>query len=132
MNNLIDCSQTAFIKERNISDGVAVVQEYINHCCKNNITCALLKLDFVKAFDSVDWDFLIDMLRTSGFTSKWIGWIMTLLKTSNSSIMVNGILGNKIQSKRGLRQGDHLSPLLFNLAADVFAMIIKKRSVMDL
>ena len=51
---------------------------------------------------------------------------MSLLKTSNSSIMINGILGNKIQSKCGLRQGDSLSPLLFNLAINVFATIIKK------
>ena len=50
---------------------------------------------------------------------------MSLLKTGNSSIMVNDILGNKIQSKWGLRQDDRLSPLLFNLVADVFAKIIK-------
>ena len=54
MNDLIDCSRSTFIKGRNITDGVAVVQEYINYCCKNNITCAILKIDFAKAFDSVD------------------------------------------------------------------------------
>lgn len=51
-----------------------------------------------------------------------------MLKTGNSSIMVNGILGDKIQSKRDLRQGDQLLPQLFNLAADNFAKIIKKSS----
>jgi len=51
---------------------------------------------------------------------------MSLLKSGNSSIMVNVILGYKIQSKRGLRQGDPLSPFLFNLTTDVFARIIKR------
>ena len=96
MNNLIDNSQTTFIKGRNITDGVAVVHEYINFCCKNNTTCAILKLDFAKAFDSVGWCFLNEMLLARGFSSRWIRWIMTLLKTGNSSILVNGIPGNKI------------------------------------
>jgi len=73
MDVLVDNSQTAFIKGRNITDGVAVVQEFINHCCKNNITYALLKQDFVKAFDSVDWDFLLDMLSARGYSPCWIG-----------------------------------------------------------
>lgn len=50
---------------------------------------------------------------------------MTLLRTGKYSIIINGILGNKIQSKRGLRQDDPLSLLLFNLAADIFMRIIK-------
>lgn len=131
MNKLIDCSQSAFIKGRNITDGVAVVQKYINQYCKNNITYAILKLYFAKAFDSIDWDFLVDFFHSRAFSQRWISWIMNLLKTGNSSIMVNDILGNKIQSKRVLRQGGPLLLLLFNLAVDVFAKIIKKRLIMD-
>ena len=96
MNELIDKSQTAFMKGRNITEGVAVVQEYINYCCKSNNTCAILKLDFAKAFDSVDWSFLYDMLLARGFSTKWISWVMSILKMGNSSILVNGIPGNKI------------------------------------
>lgn len=54
MNALIDSSQTAFIMGRNITYDIAVVQEYINYRCKNNITCSLLKLNFAKAFDYID------------------------------------------------------------------------------
>jgi hypothetical protein len=54
MIDLIDCSQPAFIKCRNMTDLMATVQEYINHCCKNNIACALFKLDFAEAFVLVE------------------------------------------------------------------------------
>jgi len=110
------------------TDGVAAIQEFVNYYCKNNITCALLKLDFAKAFDSVDWSFLLDLLSARGYSPRWISWVLSHLKSGNSSIMVNGVQGNKIQPKRSLRQGDPLSTLLFNLAADVFARIIKRAS----
>lgn len=65
------------------------------------------------------------MLLARSFSIRWIGWIMSLLKTGNSSIMIKGILGNKIQSKCGLRQSDPLSPVLLNLVVNVFAKNIK-------
>lgn len=92
----------------------------------------LLKLDFAKALDSLDWTFLNDLLLVRGFSEKRIGWLMALFKTSNCSILVNGILDNKIKSKRGLRQDDHLLPLLFNLAVDVFANIINLANSNDI
>jgi hypothetical protein len=76
--------------------------------------------------------FLVDLLVARDFSRRWISRIMTLLKSGNSGIMVNDILGDKIQSKRCLSQGDPLSPFLFNLATDVCAKIIKKRLIMDL
>lgn len=85
------------------------------------ITCALLKLDFAKTFD---WNFLLDVLKAKGFTDNQISWISLILKSNVFVILVNGIEGNKILSKRGLRQGGPLSPHLFNLVANVFFRVL--------
>lgn len=79
----------------------------------------ILKVDFSKVFDSVDWDFLFDLLEARGFGRRWVGWMQSLLFSSKANILVNGSLSGYVRYRRGLRQGDPLSPLLLVLVTDV-------------
>ncbi|GKD23438.1 RNA-directed DNA polymerase, eukaryota, partial [Tanacetum coccineum] len=75
-------------------------------------------VDFEKAFDSVRWDFLDDILEKFGFGMRWRDWIQSCLKSSRGSILVNGIPTSEFQFHKGLKQGDPLSPLLFILVME--------------
>jgi hypothetical protein len=86
----------------------------------------LLKLDISKAFDSVSWSFLLEVLEKVGFGPIWRYVISGLLMTSSTQIMLNGVPGEYIQHKTGLRQGDSLSPLLFIIVMDVLNGLIVK------
>jgi mannosylglycoprotein endo-beta-mannosidase len=74
-----------------------------------------LKLDIAKAFDSVRWDFLLEVLQQFGFGPRWRAWVSILLSTASSSVFVNGTRDRWFKHFNGLRQGDLLSPMLFIL-----------------
>jgi hypothetical protein len=86
----------------------------------------LLKLDLARAFDSISWSFLFEVLRRMGFGERFLKWIALLLYTANTRVMVNGVPGERIYHGRGLRQGDSTSPMLFVAAMETLSRMVTK------
>ncbi|XP_071726836.1 uncharacterized protein [Rutidosis leptorrhynchoides] len=88
--------------------------------------CAF-KVDIQKAYDTVDWDFLEVSLICFGFPRKMVKWIMACVSSTSFSINVNGDLHGFFRGKRGLRQGDPMSPYLFTLVMEVLTLMLRRK-----
>ena len=92
----------------------------------------LFKLDISKAFDSVSWSFLLNMLRFRGFGPKWRSWVAALFLTAETRVDLNGALGESFKPQKGLWQGDPLSPLLFVLVMDTMHSMLQQATTIGL
>jgi hypothetical protein len=131
-NRLLAPNQTTFVKGRFILESVVSAHEIIHRAVKKNENGVILKLDYKKAYDRVSWHFLEEMLVTRGFGSRWIAWVPYLVKGGGGggrgfiSIRINEENSAYFKPGKGLRHGDPLSPLLYNLVVDVFTRMLIK------
>ena len=106
-------------------DGIILVHETINLLKFRKILGMLLKLDLSKAYDKLNWNFLVGLLQTFGLSDQWINWVMKLVSSAFFSILVNETPSHPFQVLRGIHQGDPLSPFLFIIAIEGLGRMLK-------
>jgi hypothetical protein len=102
INALVSHAQSAFIKGRCIQENFLFVRNLAWTYHRKRVHDLLFKLDIAKAFDSVSWEYLLQMLQHRSFSTRWRNWLSILLSTSASSVRLNGIQGPWIRHCRGL------------------------------
>lgn len=90
LDMLISRCQNAFIKRRSIHDNFLFTQNLIKEQHKAKKPTLFLKLDIAKAFGTVRWDCLMEVMQQLGFGNRWRCWVSSLLASANSSVILNG------------------------------------------
>lgn len=126
ISSVISESQSAFLSERYILDGPLMVNEILTWAKKSSVDVFLLKIDFEKAYDNVNWNFVLSIMNQMGFSDRWCMWIRGILRSASSSVLVNASPTFEFKCHKGLRQGDPLSPFLFILVMEAFSGMVSK------
>ncbi|GMI70502.1 hypothetical protein HRI_000719500 [Hibiscus trionum] len=132
MDSVVSKTQFGFIQGRHILDCSLIANEGIDSYQKLGRKWAVFKIDFRRAYDTIDWQFLMCVMKEMGFEDRWCRWIFKCISTASISVLVNGVPTSCFTLSRGLRQGCSLSPLLFNLVGEALHLMIEKATEVGL
>ena len=126
LSKLICENQVGFVKGRNITDNIRSVSDILQFLKDEEQPGIMVNIDFEKAFDSVNWEFMLLTLEKFNFGPSLVKWVKTIYKNISSCVINNGHTSKYFDVRRGVRQGDPLSPYLFVLIVEIMANKIRQ------
>ena len=124
---IIHHNQSGYVKDRYIGETVRSIFDLMV-TLKENIPGLMIFIDFHKAFESIEWIYLVSYLKAFQFGPDFIRWVKTLYKNIQSCVINNGLTTDCFALARGVRQGDPLSPYLFVVVVETLAIAIRQNS----
>lgn len=127
LSDLIVPNQTAFVKGRLLVENNVLASELVNGYHKNKGEKRItIKVDIAKAFDTLSWDFLFACLEGLQLPDLFRQWLRVCVCTSSFTLGYNGTVNGYFKGRRGLRQGDPMSPYLFVMAMNNLSLMLNK------
>ena len=126
ISDIIDDDQTAYIRGRNITTILRLIDDVIEYVEVNNKTGAILALDYKKAFDSISKEYLLECFKIFGFGDDFIQWVETLMSKTESSVIHYGWVSEFFPVLSGVRQGCPFSCVAFILGVEILALKIRQ------
>ncbi|XP_051807528.1 LINE-1 retrotransposable element ORF2 protein isoform X1 [Acanthochromis polyacanthus] len=125
---IIHPDQTGFIKGRHSSTNTRRLFNLMVHSSQQHTPSIIVTLDAEKAFDKVNWSFLILTMQKFGFGESFINWIKILYTAPLATVVTNGLTSQPFTLHRGTRQGCPLSPSLFTIFIEPLAAAIRQNT----
>ena len=125
ISKIVDPDQVGYIKKRFIGTNIRILFDIMTHMSLTNIEAYIALIDFEKAFDSIEWNFLLETLTVFNFGENFIRWVKILHNNITSCVGNNGKYSDFFELTRSIRQGCPLSALLFLLVAEIIAISIR-------
>ena len=129
--HIIHYDQNAFVKGRTIFDAARTIMDVMEFTKMRGYQGIMTAIDFEKAFDSLNWKFVSRSLESFGFGTSFCAWIKTFYKNITSCVTNNGFFTPSFSLKRGVRQGDPLSPSLFIVVLELLATSIRNNDQIE-
>ena len=126
--SLVSEDQVGYIKGRNISTIIRLIDDVIEYITINNETGALVALDYSKAFDTIHKGYSVETFRIFGFGEEFISWVKTLMNETEGCIQYCGWLSEFFAVNSGIRQGCNFSPLAFVQTVELLAIKLRQTS----
>ncbi|KAE8693418.1 Polycomb group protein FERTILIZATION-INDEPENDENT ENDOSPERM [Hibiscus syriacus] len=130
VKDIISPNQFVFIPGRQLLECACVANEGIDSWRKQGLKGVVFKVDFSRAYDTVEWQIVIRLMKEMGFGDRWCSWITQCISTTSISVLLNGYPTEEFLNDKGLRQGCSLSPILFNVVGELLHKMLTK--VVDL
>lgn len=129
LNAIIEETQSGFMTERHITNNIRLVMDILDYSELIDDNGFILILDFYKAFDTVEHQFILQSLKKIGFGNYFTTAIKTMYKNGNSPIKLMGGTSPRVNLFRGIRQGCPTTPYLFLIIAQLLADHIKSSAL---
>ena len=126
LKQVIEVEQQGFIKDGDIKGNLLLVKEIIEYCNEEEKEGFLIMMDFMKAYDRVDREAIVETLRAMNFGEKIMDMVKLLYSESTAKVVINGDLGEAFETKGGVKQGCPLSPYLFILVLELMAIEMRE------
>jgi len=126
ISSIVNENQTAYIRKRYLGTNVRLIQDVFEYCNHTNNPGIIVGLDLEKAFDSLEWLFMISTLKKFNFGDNFIRWIQIIYNKPCTIFKNNGWLTGEVHPTRGIRQGCPVSALLFILSVEILASRVRE------
>ena len=124
--SLIHNEQTGFVKGRQMSTNIVKILEIMNHCDIKEINAVIISFDFLKAFDTVEWNTIFHTMEQFNFGQEFIKMMKIIFEKPLICVQNNGHMSEYITPMRGTRQGCCFSPLIFTLVVEILGLAIRQ------